>query len=451
MTAEVAILNRLVVALAADSSIAIEAKNGLKIYESAKKIFPLSDSPSSPANYHSVAIMVYGNANCGDVPWELVIQLFRHHVKKLGTLDKLVDYFKVFKDYVQDESGLITQEMSSTMIQRYSKEYLQKMSTEVKKSVKDLLEKNEEVTDDSITQIFCTIINNKHDRLMNDVKKIEHFTDEDMQWVCSIINNQFNNLAKGLEALLAILDRESIDKLKEILCMIHVKDEMIKSQRAGIVFAGFGKEDKFPVLIAAEVEYPVHNKVKYRVTEYVDLNIKPSPTPSGDVNEVSAKIIPFAQSRHEVHAFLHGLDLSLQEDLKGYLDGAAEGVIDKISAKLRFVHKDVIPNPDHREKITTYIDQMLHEMIEKALFNLNEMSKDKFSDRILEVVNFMPREEVAELASFLVKMAKTSNKLRGHETIRGPVDIVVITKADGLKKHTGKSGGCSCSINFNHG
>jgi hypothetical protein len=54
MTAEVAILNREAVALAADSAVTLSSETGQKIFTSANKIFSLSDADP-------VAVMIYGS------------------------------------------------------------------------------------------------------------------------------------------------------------------------------------------------------------------------------------------------------------------------------------------------------------------------------------------------------------------------------------------------------
>jgi hypothetical protein len=59
MTAEIAIMNRMAIALAADSAVTIETKDGKKIFNTVNKLFRLS-------KYHPVGIMVYGNAEFMD-------------------------------------------------------------------------------------------------------------------------------------------------------------------------------------------------------------------------------------------------------------------------------------------------------------------------------------------------------------------------------------------------
>src|ERR1700752_3697217 len=67
MTCEVAVMNRLGVALAADSALTVG--DGDKIYHHAKKLFALK--PIIP-----VGIMIYGSAELMGVPWEIVIELY---------------------------------------------------------------------------------------------------------------------------------------------------------------------------------------------------------------------------------------------------------------------------------------------------------------------------------------------------------------------------------------
>ena len=73
MTAEVVVMNRAGVALAADSAVTLEMGSGSKVRNSAVKLFMLS-------KYRSVGVMVYNNALLLGVPWETIIKLFRREL-----------------------------------------------------------------------------------------------------------------------------------------------------------------------------------------------------------------------------------------------------------------------------------------------------------------------------------------------------------------------------------
>lgn len=74
MTAEIAVMNKEAIALAADSAVTMRDESGEKVFPSANKIFSLS-------KYEPVAAMIFGNANFIGIPWEPALKLFR---KELG-------------------------------------------------------------------------------------------------------------------------------------------------------------------------------------------------------------------------------------------------------------------------------------------------------------------------------------------------------------------------------
>jgi len=93
MTAEVAILNKKAVALAADSAITFSGK---KIYNSGNKLFTLS-------KYQPIGIMIFGNAEFMGVPWETIIKFYREHLL-LKRFSKLMDYANDFLNFLENEA-----------------------------------------------------------------------------------------------------------------------------------------------------------------------------------------------------------------------------------------------------------------------------------------------------------------------------------------------------------
>src|SRR5262249_30350548 len=87
MTAEMAILNREAVALAADSAVTVSSHRGQKIWNTANKLFALS-------KFEPVGIMVYGHADLCGVPWETIIKCYRE--------ERYNQSFKTLPEYVDD-------------------------------------------------------------------------------------------------------------------------------------------------------------------------------------------------------------------------------------------------------------------------------------------------------------------------------------------------------------
>jgi hypothetical protein len=74
MTAEVAVMNRIGVSLAADSAVTI-GREANKIYTSADKLFQLA--VGAP-----VGVMVFGNASFTGMPWETLIKAYRRQLNR---------------------------------------------------------------------------------------------------------------------------------------------------------------------------------------------------------------------------------------------------------------------------------------------------------------------------------------------------------------------------------
>ena len=98
MTAEIALLNKSAVALAADSAMTLSGTG--KIYQT-NKLFELS-------RYHPVGIMIYNGGEFMGVPWETIIKKYRLSIGKKSK-PKVRDYLKDFLKYLQN-SGICTDE-----------------------------------------------------------------------------------------------------------------------------------------------------------------------------------------------------------------------------------------------------------------------------------------------------------------------------------------------------
>ena len=99
MTAEIAILNRSAVALAADSAVTITTHAGQKIYNTVNKLFALS-------KYHPIGVMVNGSADIMGIPWELAIKLYRGDLgdRQFATVRETAEDFLA---WVRDNGGAV--------------------------------------------------------------------------------------------------------------------------------------------------------------------------------------------------------------------------------------------------------------------------------------------------------------------------------------------------------
>lgn len=109
MTAEVGVINRRGVALAADSAVTI---NNSKVTNSAVKLFTLDSA-------HYVGIMFFGNAELQNIPWEVIIKSYREKIGNV-TFAELEDYVNDFQKYVAQLDIWDSEEARWAMVNKYA-------------------------------------------------------------------------------------------------------------------------------------------------------------------------------------------------------------------------------------------------------------------------------------------------------------------------------------------
>ena len=150
MTAEIAVMNKEAIALAADSAVTMTAE---KIFTSANKLFTLS-------KYHPVGIMVYGSAIFMGVPWETIIKIYRNELGK-NKFSALKEYANSFIDFLDNRNPLFPDSVQNEYL-RIS--ILGSFDIIIKKQIKERVglrfDEKREVTGEAIAQIVLETIKN---------------------------------------------------------------------------------------------------------------------------------------------------------------------------------------------------------------------------------------------------------------------------------------------------
>ena len=91
MTAEIALLNKSAVALAADSAVTLTVRGSTKIYNSVDKLFHIS-------NRQPVGAMLFGGTEYMEIPFEVSVKQFRltDYAKPKATIREYADAFFSF-------------------------------------------------------------------------------------------------------------------------------------------------------------------------------------------------------------------------------------------------------------------------------------------------------------------------------------------------------------------
>ena len=138
MTAEVAIMNREAIALAADSAGTFREEMGQKIFTSASKIFTLS-------KYQPVGAMIYGSASLMGIPWETIIKIYRNKLGQM-TFKTVAEYAKNFLNFLALEEQLFSDDEQNWYVEVSVRSYFLFMKGKSLKASNRSLRKMEKLT-----------------------------------------------------------------------------------------------------------------------------------------------------------------------------------------------------------------------------------------------------------------------------------------------------------------
>ncbi len=403
MTAEIAILNKTAVALAADSAVTLGGKRE-KIYNSANKLFSLS-------KYNPVGIMIYGNAQFMGIPWETIIKTYRTKIGKYA-YSELKEYCEDFLKFLSENSSFYSESQKTEYIEDNIYSYYLMMREEIKQIAIKHIEKKNKLTHSFTKQITQSTID-KHHKLLEEHELLSDFTEE---FIDDFVKQRDSLLEKIIHEIFVDLplSKSEITKLKYIATCTFCKD-IFSSIVSGVVIAGFGREDLFPSLMAYRVEGIVDGKLKYKKEDNKTTNIGVG---------CSAAITPFAQDEM-VHTFIQGINPNLFKFIDNYI-----GQTIKNYPKILLGYIEV---GDKKDELTKLLNKKGNDLFKEFRNEMLKHIRENHIDRILNVVAHLPKDELAALAEALINLTSLKRKITMEaETVGGPIDVAVISRGDGF-------------------
>jgi hypothetical protein len=239
MTAEIAVLNKFGVALAADSAITVDHfHNGeikTKVYNTANKLFSLS-------KFDPVGIMFYNTVTISGVPWETVIKAYRSELKD-RRFDSLSEHRQEFFRWLDSGPYVFSDAHTANSFENnLYREFARvvakcKNKTQFKTTLeKEIgqLEKTESI--DLFDDKLASMISKTYDKQITSA----------MQYM---INKP--SWAIGLRS-----------QVKRFVSLLSVKKRLFSSY-SGLVIAGFGAKESLPSLEEYYVDSILCGKVRY--------------------------------------------------------------------------------------------------------------------------------------------------------------------------------------------
>lgn len=403
MTAEIAIMNKYGVSLAADSAVTVSKG---KVYNSANKLFTLS-------KFHPVGIMVYGNAELMGVPWESIIKIYRKilHTRKHSTLD---EYAKDFMSFLDSPNPLFdVNQQKRYFISSVTEYFTQVILNDINNKLLEISKSGRGLTKKDIRIVLNKVINDIHHKLTSK-STLDHLPKDFGDSLITDYAKEIDEITIKIFEKLPILPTHK-RQLRQIACCLFIKD-YFHPNRSGVVIAGFGEDEVFPVIKSYVVECIVRNRLKYQYDSSM----------SGKIDhDNNATIIPFAQSEM-VHTFMRGIDPEYKKFISSYI-----GIL------LNEYPKSVIGGiKKFSDKRKIEIENKLKDISKKLVTDFNESLNKVDASHISPVINAvaaLPKDELASMAESLVNITSFKRRVSLEmETVGGPIDVAVISKGDGF-------------------
>jgi hypothetical protein len=401
MTAEIVIMNKEAVALAADSAV-----TGKKVFTSANKLFALS-------KYHPVGIMIYGNANFMGVPWEIIIKVYRKNLKtrKFDTLREYANHFIAFLD---GGNRLFPYKIQDDYLRETIYSYLSFLKRDIMEMIHSALDKEGKIDDHETVQTITKVIENHYNR-WESISNIPSISKKFNKYIIAKNKKFIDQSIKEVFEKLP-LTRTQITQITRILGSLFSKfpEDVLSEDVSGVVIAGFGEKDTFPSTISFDIEGIIYNKLKYR--KRMDGKV--------DFNN-SAGIVPFAQ-REMVVTFMEGVDPFYKNIEESYLSEIFNNYAEI------FIDKMAIPDNTEKKKLKRNMIKIGKGMLQEHAKKLEDYRHEKYVQPIMDVVSMLPKDDLAGMAESLVNLTSFKRKVTLDESVGGPIDVAVISKGDGF-------------------
>jgi hypothetical protein len=405
MTAEIAVMNKLGVALAADSAISIPTSANTKIYHS-NKLFMLS-------KYEPVGLMVYGSGELMGVPWELIIKSYR---RDLGSTSfkTLEEYGVSFISFLNNSRALFPPEAQADYVYEVTYGFFNMIKEQIDESVEEVIHKALRISLSNIRAVVSQTIK----VALKFIERHPRPNSMPVGFEKRVLAKYYQIIEQSIEDVFQKLplSTQLRKDLRRIGIGLFARDMTEFRNYSGIVIGGFGADDIFPAIVAYDIEGVVDDTVKY-VPSAQNTRVKP---------DNSCALIPFAQ-KEMVISFVEGASPAYRDTLRQYLeklfDSYPRHVVKKIPHLTVKQRKDLIKD----------LKAEGGKLAEKFWQNLEGWAAEYNIMPILNTIGVLPLEELASMAESLVNLTSFKRRVSlDAETVGGPIDVAVISKGDGF-------------------
>ena len=406
MTAEIAVMNKNGIALAADSAVTITGASGQKIYNT-HKLFMLS-------KYHPVGVMIFGNAELLGIPWQVIIKEFRKNELGTAPLPTLQQYGDRFINHLNDNYKYFPLEKQKTFFINTVSNIFESINQQITADVGEIT-----ITGEKISATEAMSIIEKHiSSAYQTISQLENLKNLPQSFYKSILKAYREDINAKIQQHFKFLapNDELSRMLRKISVLVFVKNtfDLIKNY-SGVVIAGFGEDEIYGNIIEYNIDTVINGKLKYLQRPQVDIN-----------QERTAAVMPFAQNEM-VYSFMQGVSPDYQATIEEYLENLFAAYPKEIIKQIDELDSKA------KKALLKKMNSATTELIRQFTSRIGDWARVNNVNPILGTVAFLPLEELASMAESLVNLTSFKRRVTMEaETVGGPIDVAVISKGDGF-------------------
>lgn len=417
MTSEIAVMNQRAVALAADSAVTLVDGTTVVVRNDQRKLFELAAG-------RAIGVMFFGVADMMGHPWDHLIEHYQKKVKPadfghtrdyahsfIGMLDNLPEFFP--RDKQKEEYRRLLASVYRYVF--HLAQYLRETSTGELAQASDA-----RVLEEAIARVW-------HDYQFREDGSPRGDLSCFPKGFAATIGRDFAGIANEIIAYgfgSFGVNQQAMARLKDISVFAVVKDLFLEDV-TGLVFAGYGKEERYPVVVTCFLSALIGGIVK-RTEASVD----------AIDTEVRSKIRVFADSE-VTNAFIRGIDFNLERRLYGTVRALLHGLVDQVIGAFGEI------DAGKRESIRRQFQaQLVPQYFDALRGMMGEYQQNAFINPVLRVLEIAAKAELAETAKELVSLNVFKKRIMAQkQTVGGAIDVAVISRENGFQWWTRQSGG----------
>jgi hypothetical protein len=407
VTSEVIVLNKRGVVIAADSAVTTSGSNGNhpRYSKTANKIFDIS-------RHGNVAVTIFANADIDGVPWDVVFKEFRSSDGAQGRLNALDDYVESLKRFLIGHPQLFPAKHLGTLKEALLQKAAAHILSQAQKLQPDFVDEKKSM------QERVTAWNKASGDIRNRLQTASiHSTLSTTEFTSTLAGS--SQLAANLHTQIAASPLASVITNAQLLAELAIgalyKEPMLFLEFTGLVISGYGEQDIFPSYKTLHVYGHIGNELlvdvpAFRGTDYAGRAIS---------HENGAWIQAFAQSSM-IDVFTDGFGYSLHKIIREKSKAALVSLVDQL------VSSGIAVPP----AVAAPIIENTFDAFQK---DWQQKNYDENFQPLISVLGGLSLQEMSDLAETLLTLESLKERVTSpSESVGGPIDVAVITRAEGL-------------------